>query len=133
MAVAPLNDWSLHSSLVTFSLCCSANVSIFVIGSFRHVELCRFGESVLEGCPSNCPSKTRRIARLKATKHGELQRKRNGLVGDFQFRNQQVAGSIPAGGSILFSSLERFKVGFNDQPFSGPLNSSMFLCRRYLR
>ena len=50
-------------------------------------------------CPSKCPSKTRRIARLKTSNTGELQRKLNSLGVERQVRNQQVAGSIPAGGS----------------------------------
>jgi hypothetical protein len=37
----------------------------------------------------------------KAAKGSYWQRERKGLVVDFQFRNQQVAGSSPAGGSIL--------------------------------
>jgi hypothetical protein len=50
-----------------------------------------------------CPSKTRRIARTKAAKQAHLQRERKDLGLDFQFRNQQVAGSSPAVGSILKS------------------------------
>jgi hypothetical protein len=58
-----------------------------------------FSQASKAGCPSNCPSKTRRIARSKAVKQAHLQRERKDLGVDFQFRNQQVAGSSPAGGS----------------------------------
>jgi hypothetical protein len=56
----------------------------------------------MQGCPSNCPSKTRRIARISAVKTSQYRRELNNLGVDFQFRNQQAVGSSPTGGSNLF-------------------------------
>ena len=49
-------------------------------------------------CPSNCPSKTRRIAQVNAAKQAYFQRERKELGVDFQLRNQQAVGSSPTGG-----------------------------------
>jgi hypothetical protein len=70
-------------------------------------------ESVIR-CPSNCPSKIRREARSGAPKAVELQRQLNTLGLDFQVRNQQVAGSIPAGGSSILGYLFFSRIWISD-------------------
>src|SRR5262249_30925515 len=61
-------------------------------------------------CPPKCPPKTRRIARASAAKLIDLRWKLNSLEVDRKVRNQQVAGSIPAGGSsnsFIFKTVRR--------------------------